>query len=34
VAVASAATELFSDRLDDNFSVLAIATGVAALWIV
>ncbi len=32
VAAASAATELFSDRLDDNFSVLAVATGVAALF--
>ena len=33
VAAASAATELLSDRLDDNFSVLAVATGVAALFL-
>jgi dolichol kinase len=32
-ALAGALVELFSDRLDDNFTVLALCTGVAALWL-
>lgn len=32
-ALAGAVVELFSDRLDDNFTVLAFCTGVAALWL-
>ena len=31
-ALCGAVVELFSDRLNDNFTVLALCTGIAALW--